>query len=161
MPQNFFKSPRTWFSSLVKGTKVEPKIPRGIRNNNPGDIRRTGIPWRGLAAVQSDPDFCVFDTMADGVRAMAIVLLHYYHLHGLKTVAEIVTRYAPGNENDTAAYIRDVCRRMGVQPTHDLDLEHDAPELEQLIEAMCREEVGSYLKPIDVINGCMAALQAV
>ena len=36
-------------------------IPRGIRNNNPGNIRHSDQ-WKGLTPEQPDPDFCTFST---------------------------------------------------------------------------------------------------
>lgn len=158
MPQKLFKSPRAWFSSLVKGTKMEP---RGIRNRNPGNIRKSETAWRGLAPVQSDPDFCVFLTMQMGVRATAINILHYVNLHGLKTVRQIITRWAPPSENDTAAYIANVSRIMGVDPDHELRLMGDAVELEELCAAIFRHENGEDIEPLDLLEGCLMAMQAV
>ncbi len=53
-------------------------LPRGVRNNNPGNIR-LGIAWNGLAPEQTDPDFCQFITPQFGIRALCIVLLTYQH----------------------------------------------------------------------------------
>lgn len=80
-------------------------IIRGIRNNNPANIRR-GCAWKGLAEKQTDKDFCQFTTMPLGVRALLVTLRTYvtkYHLH---TVREIITRWAPPSDgNDTERYI--------------------------------------------------------
>ena len=79
---------------------------RGIRNNNPANIRR-GCIWRGLSKTQSDKEFCQFISMAWGVRALLVTLRTYvkkYHLH---TVREIITRWAPPSDgNNTEAYIK-------------------------------------------------------
>lgn len=41
---------------------VKPE-PRGIRNNNPGNLRRTKDPWQGLAETQTDLEFFVFKAL--------------------------------------------------------------------------------------------------
>ena len=39
-------------------------LPRGIRNNNPLNIRRTAKDqWKGLRAQQTDASFCQFDSL--------------------------------------------------------------------------------------------------
>lgn len=134
--------------------------PRGIRNNNPGNIRKTQTAWQGLAPVQSDPDFFIFETMAYGVRAAAVILLHYYRVHGLKTVRQIISRWAPPNENNTDAYISAVCGTMGVKPDDELDLDEDASELDPLCDAIFRHENGEDISPHDVLSGVLMAIQA-
>ena len=120
--------------------------PRGIRNNNPGNIRH-GDRWDGLSRSQSDPDFCVFDSMAYGLRALLMTLRTYHRKYGLDTVSDIITRWAPGNENDTEAYIRDVAQRMGVGADVALDLE-DATTLLAVAHAIALHECGSEARSI-------------
>lgn len=61
--------------------------PRGIRNNNPGNLR-WGDPWQGLVpeAQRTDKDFCQFVAPAWGIRALAITLISYQDKHDLHTV---------------------------------------------------------------------------
>lgn len=89
--------------------------PRGIRNNNPGNIRH-GANWHGLNpdGRKIDPAFCVFTTSVAGIRALAKVLINYKRIHGLNTVRQIISRYAPPNENQTTAYIQSVAKQLGV-----------------------------------------------
>jgi hypothetical protein len=117
--------------------------PRGIRNHNPGNIR-LGAKWKGLAAVQADGAFCQFTAPVWGLRALAKVLLAYRDRHDLRTVAQIVGRWAPPGENDTAAYVRDVARHLNVAPDAPLDLDRHLPGL---IEAIVRHENG--VQPYD------------
>lgn len=78
---------------------------RGIRNNNPANIRR-GCNWKGLAETQTDRDFCQFVTMTWGVRALLVTLRTYVVKHHLHTVREIITRWAPPSDgNNTEKYI--------------------------------------------------------
>lgn len=94
---------------------------RGMRNNNPGNIRH-GIDWIGdePGEARADSDFERFDTMALGIRALLKLLQTYRKKHGLKTVRGIVSRWAPRSENDTAAYIRHVAEQLGVGPDEEL-----------------------------------------
>lgn len=85
---------------------------RGIRNNNPANIRR-GCKWRGLAEKQTDREFCQFVTMKWGVRALLVTLRTYVVKHHLHTVREIITRWAPHSDgNNTEKYIEFVERAV-------------------------------------------------
>ncbi len=104
-------------------------LPRGIRNNNPGNLRITGDNWQGLAAQQTDPAFFQFVAPVYGIRALAKTLKTYYYSHGLTTIAEIISRYAPSTENNTGAYISAVAGALGVDPVRPLDCETHWPGL--------------------------------
>lgn len=113
---------------------------RGIRNNNPGNIRH-GEKWIGLAPEQPDPAFCRFVSPEYGIRAMGRILVNYQRRHGLKTLRGIVSRWAPPAENDTDAYIRHVCDQVGAGPDDAVDVEN--PEiLEALTAAIITHENG-------------------
>ena len=84
-------------------------LPRGLRNNNPLNIRHSASRWRGMREEQTDKCFVQFESMALGLRA-AFCLLRSYSRRGLETPAEIVARWAPSTENNTEGYIRIVCR---------------------------------------------------
>ena len=122
-------------------------LPRGIRNCNPGNIRRSGDRWKGLVPVQPDPAFFVFETPLWGIRAMAVILRNYQRRLGLKSLAQIIGRWAPAGENDTAGYVAAVSKAMGVDPRAPLDLRNDAT-LRALIAAIIRHENG--LQPYDL-----------
>lgn len=117
------------------------QTPRGIRCNNPGNIRH-GAKWQGLADAQTDPDFCVFKDPSWGIRAMATTLIAYQDKHGLATVQGIIERWAPPNENDTAAYVDAVCQSSMFMPAQQLNL-HDYACLRPVMEAIIRHENGA------------------
>ena len=83
----------------------ELKQPRGLRNNNPLNIRRSGDKWQGLRVLQEDREFFQFSEMKWGWRA---------------AFRDIITRWAPSKENDTEAYIRRVTDRIGIGPNREL-----------------------------------------
>lgn len=88
------------------------KVPRGIRNNNPGNIEYGEFAKR-MGATGTDGRFAVFDTMEDGIRA-ATSLLRSYAARGIDTIESIIKRWSPSNENDTRAYINSVAKQLGV-----------------------------------------------
>ena len=117
---------------------------RGLRNNNPGNIRRIkGVQWQGQAVDQPDPDFISFIDAFHGIRALARTLKTYREKYGLDTVQGIITRWAPPTENDTVSYIKTVSNRLQVMPHEKLPL-HRYPEL---VTAIIRHENG--LQPYD------------
>lgn len=78
---------------------------RGIRNNNPANIRR-GCNWKGLTEKQTDREFCQFVTMTWGVRALLVTLRTYVVKHKLHTIQQIIERWAPPQDgNATNRYI--------------------------------------------------------
>ena len=119
-----------------------PSVPRGIRNNNPGNIR-LGSPWFGLVPTsqQTDPSFCQFTAPQYGIRAMGKILCTYSDKYGLKTVQDIINRWAPACENDTAAYIANVAKLVGVSPTDSINI-HDPNVLAPMVKAIITHENG-------------------
>ena len=120
--------------------------PRGVRNNNPGNIDRISTPWQGedrsAAAIAREQRFCVFLTPQAGFRALAKTLLTYQRKHGLRTVKEIIGRWAPPVENDTGAYVRQVAAAVGVAPSEIIRLDN-AVTREQQQQARRLAEVGA------------------
>ena len=92
--------------------------PRGLRNCNPLNIRRSKDQWKGLRAQQTDASFAQFETMEYGWRAAFVLLTRtYYHKYRLYTIRGIVSRWAPeADHNDTAAYIANVSKLTGIAP---------------------------------------------
>lgn len=98
------------------------RAPRGIRNNNPGNIRHTGgIKWAGMADPPSDGSFCRFVSPEMGLRAI-YKILRSYRKNGLTTITDIIRRWAPDNENDTNAYIRSVSYETGFDADAEIDV---------------------------------------
>lgn len=105
---------------------------RGIRNNNPANIRR-GQQWRGLAPrkydkfgkpcvsvcrksiwydEQWDKSFCQFVAVTWGVRALIRILRTYVTIHNLVTISQIIRRFAPPTENATDKYVAYVVKSL-------------------------------------------------
>ena len=110
--------------------------PRGIRNNNPCNIRWYAINnWVGQVG-KDESGFCIFDKPENGLRAAFILLRK-----GPRTVKGIVERWAPPSENNTQAYIDFVCKRLGVTQDNHLYLTVD-DTMVALAKAIVRFENG-------------------
>ncbi len=116
-------------------------LPRGIRNNNPGNIRLTGAKWRGQRSVQADAAFVEFESPLLGLRALMVLLLTYFRRHDLDTVESIINRYAPPHENATDHYAESVAKQMGVKRREVLDVTKPAV-LAGLARAIVNHENG-------------------
>jgi len=126
--------------------------PRGIRNNNPGNIR-WGENWQGLVPEdqRTDKSFCQFVHPKYGIRAIAKIMFTYESKYGLNTIEKIISRWAPPNENNTEAYINAVSQYMGVPTKTPLDLKK-YETMGPLVEAITLHENGKMPYSHDVIN---------
>lgn len=116
-------------------------IPRGIRNNNPGNIEKNSIIWQGTKIAQTDDRFVTFETPEYGIRAMVKVLLTYQRKHGIKTLEGVFNRYAPKEENNTSAYKNYVSDFMARGYREALDFT-DYDTMFPLVKAIIRYENG-------------------
>lgn len=114
------------------------RVARGIRNNNPGNIRK-GIKWLGRVEPGKDVSFIEFQSMPYGIRALYIDLINK-HKSGLKTVRDIIYRYAPPSENLTDAYVASVAKEVGI-PANAI-FEPKASTFKKFAAAVARHENG-------------------
>lgn len=116
-------------------------LPRGIRNNNPGNLRLGKTSWQGQKAEQSDTSFVEFTDGISGLRALMKTLMTYQVKYGLDSVESIINRYAPPHENATDHYIHNVTRAMGIRRRDKIDLTNAAIMI-MLARAIVRQENG-------------------
>jgi hypothetical protein len=90
--------------------RTHTALPLGLRNNNPANLRDSGIQWKGR--VGSNEGFVVFDSIETGVRAYGIDLRSKIN-RGLNTINKIIPVYAPPSENNTQRYISDMVKNTG------------------------------------------------
>ncbi len=103
-------------------------LPRGIRNNNPLNIRRSKDKWKGLRAVQADAQFCQFESLEYGWRAAFYLLTRtYYHKYRLYTIRAIISKWAPPCENNSKAYVENVSRLTGIDPDDPIGIPSERP----------------------------------
>lgn len=121
---------------------------RGIRNNNPGNLNFAG--QAGASREGGKGRFASFNTPEEGIGAMSKQLdLHFNGTsvkakeagRPLRSVKDIVEAWAPPSENNTAKYVADVAKQLGVSPTANLNLKDPATKT-ALMKAIVAKENG-------------------
>lgn len=122
-----------------------PKLPRGIRNNNPLNIRRSANPWKGKIQNPTDPAFEQFETINLGIRAAFCNIRTYICRDHINTPRSIIRRWAPAEDNnDPAIYCKRVCARSGLRPDEPIRFA-EADKMIRLVWAMAEVECGILL----------------
>lgn len=141
-------------------------LPRGLRNNNPGNIDyNPSNKWQGQVGIEDDlpehikPRFAKFKSMEYGVRAIVKLLQTYEQRYKADTVREIVSRYAPTNENKTDKYIENVCKWSGLTPDQKISA-FSKQDLTRLVPAIIRQECGRGIADGTVQAGIDLALKS-
>ena len=125
-------------TSPFKGDK---RGSRGLRNNNPLNIRHGKSLWVGMREKQTDKSFVQFTERVYGYRA-AFVLLRNYITKGRDTIGKIIAKWAPSSDgNNTQAYIDFVSRTTGIHPSHALRWENK-DDLVEVVRSMAQMESG-------------------
>jgi len=129
--------------------------PRGARNNNPGNLNYAGQAGAHLESGKG-ARFAAFDSMQDGVAALARQL-QLYGGRGTDTIDEIVKTYAPGADgNDVAAYVQALTGSTGFKAGQHLNMT-DPTVLSALIRGIVNQEGnGAYVSNQDILSGIMA-----
>lgn len=125
------------------------KIPRGIRNNNPLNIR-IGNTWLGEVKNPTDNEFEQFVHVCYGLRAGFILLKRYINRYKLNTIEKIISRWAPHNENNTRSYINRVARGMNINPDTPL-LYEDKNRMCALVYEMVYVENGQHIQMSEIV----------
>lgn len=130
--------------------KVKIKEPRGIRNNNPLNIRK-GSSWKGERPVQTDPAFEEFISMEYGIRAGLRLMRN--HINGFKgtrpkmnTLKKLISVWAPPSENATTNYVDFVASHVGLSSSAILD-PNDRVQMCCIARAMAYVECGVWIDP--------------
>lgn len=118
---------------------------RGIRNNNPLNIRNNEhTHWKGEvnAIDKNDKSFEEFESMQHGYRAAFVCIRTYVKKYGLRTISQIINRWAPPNENHTEIYLMAVCKDLNISPDSMVEI-NNKNFMINLAAAMFRVENGS------------------
>ena len=124
---------------------------RGIRNNNPLNIRKSRDIFPGEVVPGTDKSFKQFETAAYGYRA-AFVILGSYLNRGLNTIEKIINAWAPASENDTKSYIDRVEKGSFVRRDKVLTV-NNGEDYVKIVLAMSLVENGVPASPADVRTG--------
>lgn len=125
------------------------RTPRGIRNNNPLNIR-IGNTWLGERPNPTDDEFEEFISMECGLRAAFVILKRYIRRYQRDTIQKIIKSWAPSGENNTTAYIKAVCKTMNLDADQTIKYE-DEDTMCLLVQAMAKVECGVLL-PLNQIH---------
>lgn len=120
------------------------KIPRGIRNNNPLNIRVSKNKWVGKVKASTDPAFEQFAHMYLGIRAGFVILRNYIKKYKRNTIRKIVSAWAPSIENNTAKYIETVAKTSGIGKDDIIQFE-EREKMIRIVSAMIKMECGAWL----------------
>lgn len=123
-------------------------VPRGIRNNNPLNIRK-GNNWQGEVLNQTDKAFEQFVSMEYGLRAGFKLLKNYItgrngHYQPCDTIEKIIGRWAPPNENNTRNYVATVCKHTGLHEREVISFT-ERKKMIALVRAMAFVECGVWV----------------
>lgn len=140
---------------------------RGERNNNPSNLNfMPDAPWRGQVGIELVPKgmsfrprFGRYDTDHNGIRAAAKQLLAYQQRDGLRSIRQMINRWAPpADHNATDAYVGAVCNYCNVGPDDDYAISA-LSKLESIVFAVIRQENGRVLYDAALITAaCRDAL---
>lgn len=125
---------------------------RGLRNNNPGNIRINDDLFQGEIRPSKDKSFKQFTTMAYGYRAMFKILSNYYKNYKLDTIRKIISRWAPPKENHTEAYVKAVSDYAGIPADDPINI-NDREQMIPIVAGMSKVENGVEANMPDVITG--------
>lgn len=116
------------------------KTPRGVRNCNPGNIRKNSDLFQGEVE-SKDPDFKQFRSMAYGYRAMFKILRTYKNNYSLNTLEQMIYRWAPPgvDKNNPEAYTDFVSERSGIGRDQIVDVSN-MTVMCRIVEAMATME---------------------
>ena len=126
-------------------------VPRGIRNNNPLNIR-IGNVWLGEVKDPTDRAFEQFIAMEYGIRAAFVILRRYIRRYHRDTITEIVSAWAPSNENNTQAYIDKVAQLSKV-PCDQVIKYEDKKTMCAIVAAMAMVENGQAISEDKIKKG--------
>lgn len=126
------------------------KAPRGIRNNNPLNIRK-GCSWKGERPNQTDPSFEEFISIEYGIRAALRLMRN--HITGFggsrpkqNTLKKLISVWAPPSENATAGYVDFVSAQCRLSPTQIISAD-DKGLLCKVARVMAYVECGVWIEP--------------
>ena len=125
---------------------------RGLRNNNPGNIRKNSDLFLGEIRPSADKSFKQFENMAYGYRAMFRILGNYVKHYKLDTLEKMITRWAPPKENNTENYIKSVSEWSGVGKDSKVWIDN-RQQMCAIVAAMSRMENGVKANMSEVEQG--------
>ncbi len=145
----------------VENKKVEMVFTVGSHEYAPKTLARAnrnllniryfgGEKFKGFIGVDKH-NHIIFAHAAYSVRAGALILKAYEEKHGIRTVEDMIRRFAEGNQEQ---YISFVCKHLGVKPKQKISLKKN---LHKLLPIMIKFETGESVgvEYTDIINAVL------
>lgn len=154
----WLKRSYAWWDSISKTGDADNKYdaygtkPRGIRNNNPGNLNFAGQAGATKEGGENGR-FAVFESMRDGISAL-YKQIQLYFSRGVNTIESVVNKYAPADDNNNVqAYIKQLVGATGKQADEKLSGE-DTETVFKLIRGIINHENGKgYVSDQDILSG--------
>ena len=123
-------------------------VPRGFKNNNPGNLKIGNNDWKGRVPTADNTDglFEQFYSLVDGIRAMMKLIRNYDLYYSINTISGIISRYSTTDQDEYIAY---VSGKLQINPNFIINVKNDYT-LIRLVKAMIQFENG-YI-PIEVTD---------
>lgn len=120
----------------VSGGEFAPRT-LAQQNRNFANVKslKNGQVWEGQIGTDKF-GHAIFKHPAYSIRACALVLKSYERRHGIRTVKDLVYRFAEGNREP---YIKHLCEVLDVEPEEKISLTRRLPEL---LRGIVRFETG-------------------
>ncbi len=125
----------------------------GLTLHNPGNIKHSNFIYVGEKVPSKSPVFKEFYQNVYGYRALFSLLTHYIMCDNTNTIEKIITKYAPSNEKNTQAYIKDICEKTKIFYDAEVSCKNQVT-MQKLVTAICEHEQGDRnIKPEEVQKG--------
>ncbi|HEJ7990252.1 TPA: hypothetical protein SMI27_000890 [Serratia liquefaciens] len=160
------ESTRKWIDETFGTHLNEPdqkgqsaSSPRGIRNNNPGNLNYVGQEGASKEGGENGR-FAVFGSMTDGIAAL-YKQIQLYFKRGTDTISEIVNKYAPASDNNNVmAYINSLVKATG-KGAHESLGSADMSTIFNLLKGIINHENGKgYVSDNDIMRGIQVGARA-
>lgn len=137
------------------------RLPRGIRNNNPLNIRYVRKNnWQGRAPHKKDNAFEEFRSMAFGYRAAFMLMHKYIRLYNLHSIYDVVARWAPTSDgNNVMNYADQVGQKTSCAIFANIEWT-DWRFMVKMAVAMAEVENGVCMSYIPAVEGYISAAKA-
>ena len=126
--------------------------PRGLRNNNPLNLRKSDNQWKGKIVPGEDPDFEQFTDLLWGIRAAFINVRTIIRRNPDCTIKRLIYIWAPpADGNDTGAYVRQVETLSHISQHTVLDFKNK-DQMVEVLWAMAAVECGQRILHVHFEN---------
>lgn len=128
--------------SLLILLKPKNSISRGFKNNNPLNLVKSSVEWKGKLKNSQDKKFEQFTTYIYGLRA-GILNARYHYNNGKNTITKLINIWAPAgvDKNNPVSYAQHIQDITGIDK--DLTFPFNKDTMYKIVKGMEYIENGS------------------